>query len=600
MRQVPRLRFGLLWGAKMALSNYCGAPKWRCPTEEADLTRPANWSTGPLVNRSAAAAADHLARDSVLRTLRCQPAVWVAWVVLVLIATVSVKGRGPWDPDELKYAQVTQNMRASGDLFVPRLWGEIYPDKPPLYFWLVLAASYAMGHVTLPAMLLPVVGSACLGAWLVSRISAAWYGAPAAALAPILLVGLPLYVIGEMIGRMDMILTVCITGAVYAGYLGYVQNQRPAVLLAFALMGLGVLAKGMLGLIFPAGVAMAALAFTGKFRRLCCRETLAGILLFALLLAVWWIPAVVTTGPGYLAHLLVQQTWGRAVFGQDHGQPVFFYLWTIPLGVLPWTGLLILALGQLWSQWRERRDDRDVWLLCWLVVPCVILLLVREKMIIYLMPLMAPTAILLARYGATEKDDAPKHRQCMRCLQGTFRLLFVAGLALALLSVLFGSPPVRQGVLLAGSLLLASLGVLGYWVSGSQAVAGMRILAGLSPAVALFSAAFVLPELDLKRSWKAVANAVRGVRQPAETVATYQLRPYVGYYLNQSVVNFQRPSQLADLVGRTQSVCCVLRPRHIQDVQRYCVVEHCHMVNLPSPKGPVQVVRLRRTGYEEK
>ena len=42
---------------------------------------------------------------------------------------------GYWDRDESEYAGVAHAMSQSGDFLVPRLFGKLYPDKPPLSEW---------------------------------------------------------------------------------------------------------------------------------------------------------------------------------------------------------------------------------------------------------------------------------------------------------------------------------------------------------------------------------------------------------------------------------------------------------------------------------
>src|SRR5207247_1457692 len=98
-----------------------------------------------------------------------------------------------WPPDELRFAQVVQAMRGVRALFVPQLWGEVYTQKPPLFFWLVRAAAPLMGGVGLPTLLVPVVLSACLGIWLTSRIASRWHGQTAGMLSVLVLMSLPLY-----------------------------------------------------------------------------------------------------------------------------------------------------------------------------------------------------------------------------------------------------------------------------------------------------------------------------------------------------------------------------------------------------------------------
>ena len=71
-----------------------------------------------------------------------------------------IGGRDLWNPDEPRYAEVTREMRQSGDFFVPHLNGKIYSEKPPLLFWSIAAASLATGEVGPVAARLPSLAAA--------------------------------------------------------------------------------------------------------------------------------------------------------------------------------------------------------------------------------------------------------------------------------------------------------------------------------------------------------------------------------------------------------------------------------------------------------
>ncbi|HEX4970415.1 MAG TPA: hypothetical protein VFV69_05120, partial [Steroidobacteraceae bacterium] len=63
---------------------------------------------------------------------------WLFGLALLLIAT-GIGLRDPWPPDEPRFALVARDMVATGDWLLPRVGGQPYADKPPLFFWLVAA-----------------------------------------------------------------------------------------------------------------------------------------------------------------------------------------------------------------------------------------------------------------------------------------------------------------------------------------------------------------------------------------------------------------------------------------------------------------------------
>src|SRR5215831_8489958 len=48
-------------------------------------------------------------------------------------------------PLEAKYALAARGMVRGGPWLVAHLFGEIYPDKPPLYFWMTAALGWLTG-----------------------------------------------------------------------------------------------------------------------------------------------------------------------------------------------------------------------------------------------------------------------------------------------------------------------------------------------------------------------------------------------------------------------------------------------------------------------
>src|SRR3990167_7763362 len=53
--------------------------------------------------------------------------------------------RDPWPADEPRFVLVAKQMFEGGDWWFPHRGSELYPDKPPLYFWLLALARAAIG-----------------------------------------------------------------------------------------------------------------------------------------------------------------------------------------------------------------------------------------------------------------------------------------------------------------------------------------------------------------------------------------------------------------------------------------------------------------------
>src|SRR5215470_5126087 len=78
--------------------------------------------------------------------------------VLALASALLLPGLGAPDlcaPDEPRYAQVAEQVRAGADGRVLHLGDERYAQKPPLYFWLAALAGAPEGRVSERAARLP-------------------------------------------------------------------------------------------------------------------------------------------------------------------------------------------------------------------------------------------------------------------------------------------------------------------------------------------------------------------------------------------------------------------------------------------------------------
>ena len=79
------------------------------------------------------------------------------------------------------------------------------------------------------------------------------------------------------------------------------------------------------------------------------------------------------------------------------------YLPVLLLGMLPWSPILLPRLRALWQQrralrsWWQARAIEDRWLLIWFTLPMLVFVFARSRLPLYLLPLLVPAALLIAR-----------------------------------------------------------------------------------------------------------------------------------------------------------------------------------------------------------
>ena len=153
--------------------------------------------------------------------------------------------------NEGRRAAVIQTMLAGGDWLLPQLNGEVYIDKPPLHYWLGTAVAALRGQADEWAVRVPsaLAGLALLaGLYAVIRRQS---DSPAAAMAVLALLS---NVSFSMFGRraeIDLLFAALAGGAwLAASHFLLADPRRRWLDLAYALLGLALLTKGPVALLF--------------------------------------------------------------------------------------------------------------------------------------------------------------------------------------------------------------------------------------------------------------------------------------------------------------------------------------------------------------
>jgi hypothetical protein len=199
-------------------------------------------------------------------------------------------------------AQIARNMLDSGDWVTARLDGVAYLEKAPLPYWM-MAVSFGLFGVSDTAARLPLVLSVIALCWVITRFGRWAFGAQAgfyAGLALATSIGLFLF---TRILIPDASLTLAITLALWA-MLRALDDEEPrprlwAAILA-ASIGIGLLLKGLIAVLFPVGAGVLYLLATGEllrertWRRL---QLVSGLAIILVIAAPWHILATLANPP---------------------------------------------------------------------------------------------------------------------------------------------------------------------------------------------------------------------------------------------------------------------------------------------------------------
>lgn len=299
-------------------------------------------------------------------------------------------------PDEPRYTRVAVEMHRRGDWIVPTLQGQPWLEKPALYYWMAGAAFSVFGESETAARL-PSVLAAVVLTGLTALVGARLYGG-AAGLHAGFIAGTSLLVFAY--GRaaaMDMLLAATVSAAIGLTGLRLLGIAGPlAVIAAGACAGLALLAKGPLGALLPALVALAYLAAARDrwqaWRRIASRVPLA-ILAMVVVAGPWYAAILAAQGRAFVDVFLLNHNLARFTSTvHNHPGPIFYYVPVLLAGLYMWSGLTLPGLAAL-----RPRVPADLFVLCWLGAPLVFFSAAASKLPGYILPCIPPLAIAAGR-----------------------------------------------------------------------------------------------------------------------------------------------------------------------------------------------------------
>jgi 4-amino-4-deoxy-L-arabinose transferase-like glycosyltransferase len=318
---------------------------------------------------------------------------------------------------------------------VPQVGSKPYLRKPPLVNWLVAGSFKIFGvrnewTARLPSVLCMLAVALAFAS--IARRSLGPNGSLVAAI--IWLTNFGLLEKGRMI-EIEA-LYVSLTALAFICWLSWWEEPGRRWLawtIPSLFLGLALLAKGPLALLFFYAVVLAVLWQAGELRELRRRPHLVGLILMLAIFGAWAVPYLQMTDAGHVASVWSKQFSGR-VTGADF--KVSDWLLNIPRGIaylLPWVALLPFARFALLENETERKLCRALSL--GVAVPFVVVNLVPGALPRYTMPLLAPAIWLLSIFIRSHALLWPK--QLRKAITWTVAVITAAMLIYSIIIIPF-------------------------------------------------------------------------------------------------------------------------------------------------------------------
>lgn len=307
------------------------------------------------------------------------------FILLIIISFL----RYPDSRNEMKYFVVISEMLEKKDMFILTYLGELYPDKPPMYFWIlaILKNSFDKSFYSVALIVTGVIPLIFTAKMVYSLFKEK--------LTVLIYISM-VFVLGcSLVLRMDTLMTMFIVSSIVYFYKLYTDRNKGNALnknhmiIVYLSMAAAILVKGGAGIVIPLLTIICFLYLNNDFKFLKKIKFGQGILL-VLGIVVLWLLAVFfeEKGKEYISLMLGQQTVGRVVNSGSHKRPLYFYmknifLTTMPFGIVFATGLFLYI-----KDFKNRFKWTQIEKLCisWIIPSIIFFSLVSGKLDIYLLP----------------------------------------------------------------------------------------------------------------------------------------------------------------------------------------------------------------------
>ncbi len=307
-----------------------------------------------------------------------------------------------FDVDEAVFSEATREMVISHDWITPTYNGENRYDKPIFFYWL-MAASYRVFGINEFGARFPSAFAAimmiCFIFLSVRRfrgLEEAQYAALAGALSVY-------YIVYSRAAVTDMTLTLTISLSLFSYYLATAEHtgNRKYLYGFYLFSALAFLTKGLVGILFPFGIAIVYEGITGGLPSIKRVFSLKGIILFTAVAAPWYLAEVSVNGREFIEQFFIKHHFRRFTdVISGHRGPIYYYLVVIIIGLFPWISFLPAGIrGSL-----KEKDPFHLFALVWLVFVFLFFSLSTTKLPNYILPALPPALVLMAA-GMSERNN---------------------------------------------------------------------------------------------------------------------------------------------------------------------------------------------------
>lgn len=313
-------------------------------------------------------------------------------VFLLLVAAIDVFwgiGSSPlMDPDEPAYAQTAKEMLMAGDYLSPRIFGDYWFDKPPMYYWLVIF-SYKIFGVSEFAARFPAALCSVLTVGSLYYFVKRFFNENVALYSGLVLATcINFFYIGKA-SVTDMALLLFMSTSLYA----YLDGKY---YLFYLCAGLATLTKGPIGIVFPGAIIVLHMLFTRNFQPLKQKSTYLGWVVYFAVTVPWYVFMYQAHGSAFIDTFFGLHNAGRFSRPEHPGRVVWhYYIPVLIVGLMPWFNYFMGSVFSAFCAHGERLRSKLTFFQVWWIFVFIFFSVAQTKLVSYIFPLFPAVCVII-------------------------------------------------------------------------------------------------------------------------------------------------------------------------------------------------------------
>lgn len=300
------------------------------------------------------------------------------------------------DVDEAVFSAATKEMVQTGNWITPTYNGENRYDKPILFYWLMALSYKAFGIGNFAARFPSALAAACLVSALFLFVRSS-HGDKSGLYAAFSFMLSVYFLVYSHTAVTDMVLTLFISLSLFSFYMsGQSTNkseEQNYIYGFYAFSALAFLTKGLIGIVFPFGIAMIYLCATRGPAGIRNMINLKGIVIFLLLSVPWYSAEFSVNGREFFEQFIIKHHFKRyAGVISGHSGPIYYYVPVLLVGLFPWIAFLPSGIRAVF----RTKDKLNLFAFIWAAFVVVFFSFSTTKLPNYILPAIPAACIIVA------------------------------------------------------------------------------------------------------------------------------------------------------------------------------------------------------------